>query len=149
MIIRELAQKTGVTAKTIRYYESIGLLPQPERSENNYRQYTSTDVERLRLVAGARNLGLSMGDLAEILAARDRGIAPCQRVLDSIAQRLQELDQRIADMLVLRDSLEQLHTAGTILPLDDIKGDGCICYLLKTYNGTGHVTIYKGEYFNG
>lgn len=50
MVIHELAQQTGVSAKTIRYYESIDLLPRPKRASNNYRQYEPSDVERLRLL---------------------------------------------------------------------------------------------------
>jgi DNA-binding transcriptional MerR regulator len=148
MLIRELAQKTGVSPKTIRYYESIGLLPRPKRAANNYRQYAPADVERLRFIVSARSLGFSLQDIAEILAARDKGIAPCQRVLDTIAQRLKEIDHRIADLLTLRNSLEQLYTEGAILPLDDISGEHCICYLLKTYRDTRQVTIQKGEFFN-
>jgi DNA-binding transcriptional MerR regulator len=148
MVIHELTQQTGVSAKTIRYYESIGLLPRPKRAENNYRQYSPPDVERLRLIASARNLGLSLTDIAEILDARDNGIAPCQRVLDSIAQQLNAIDRRIADLLTLRDSLRQLHTEGAILPRDDVKGEHCICYLLKTYRDTGQVIIQKGELLN-
>jgi DNA-binding transcriptional MerR regulator len=148
MVIHELTQQTGVPVKTIRYYESIGLMPRPNRAENNYRQYRPPDVERLRFIASARSLGLSLADVSEILAARDKGIAPCQRVLDSIAQRLDEIDRRIADLLTLRDSLRQLHTEGAILPLDDVSGEHCICYLLKTYRDTGQVIIQKGEFFN-
>jgi DNA-binding transcriptional MerR regulator len=148
MVIHELTQQTGVPAKTIRYYESIGLLPRPNRAENNYRQYTPADVERLRFIASARCLGLSLDDISEILAARDNGIAPCQRVLDTIAQRLNEIDRRIADLLSLRDSLKQLHSEGAVLPLDDVQGEHCICYLLKTYRDTGRVIIQKGEFFN-
>jgi len=148
MVIHELAQQTGVPTKTIRYYESIGLLPRPTRAANNYRQYTPADVERLRLIASARGLGLSLDDISEILAARDNGIAPCQRVLDTIAQRLNEIDRRIADLLSLRDSLKQLHSEGASLPLDDVLGEHCICYLLKTYRATGQVIIQKGEFFN-
>jgi DNA-binding transcriptional MerR regulator len=148
MVIHELTQQTGVPAKTIRYYESIGLLPRPNRAENNYRQYRPPDVERLRFIASARSLGLSLADISEILAARDKGIAPCQRVLDLIAQRLNEIDRHIADLLTLRDSLRQLHTEGAILPLDDVSGEHCICYLLKTYRATRQIIIQKGEFFN-
>ena len=148
MFIHELAQQTGVPAKTIRYYESIGLLPHPQRAANNYRQYTPTDIERLRFIAGLRSLDFSLNDIAEILAARDKGIAPCQRVLDSLVQRLAEIDRRIADLLALRDTLKQLHSEGAILPLDDVEGEHCICYLLKTYRDTGQVIIQKGEFFN-
>ncbi len=108
MVIHGLARQTGIPAKTIRHYESIGLFPPPTRAENNYRQYAPTDVKRLRFMASARSLGLSLDDISEILAARDDGNAPCQRVLDTIAQRLNEIDRRIAGLLSLRDSLSSI-----------------------------------------
>lgn len=148
MVIHQLAKQTGVPAKTIRYYESIGLLPRPERAVNNYRQYIPADVERLRFIASARSLGLALSDIAEILTARDDGLAPCQRVLDTIAQRLTEIDRRIADLLALRDALKHIHREGAMLPLDDVRGERCVCYLLKTYRDTGLVTIQKGELFD-
>jgi DNA-binding transcriptional MerR regulator len=148
MVIHELAQHTGVSVKTIRYYESIDLLPRPKRASNNYRQYEPADVERLRFIASARTLGFSLEDISEILAARDHGIAPCQRVLDTIGQRIKEIDQRIAALLTLRDSLDQLQSEGAILPLDDVSGEHCICYLLKTYHDTGQLTVQKGGLFN-
>lgn len=67
MKIQELAQKTGVSAKTIRYYEEIGILPAPARAENNYREYGEQDVARLRLVAGARRLDLCWRKSAKLL----------------------------------------------------------------------------------
>ena len=70
MQIQELAQLSGVPAKTIRYYESLGLLPPPRRAANNYRQYVPADVERLRLIAGARSAGISLAHLSQILTAR-------------------------------------------------------------------------------
>src|SRR5262245_48624465 len=148
MFIHDLAHQTGIAATTIRFYETKGLLPRPRRAANNYRQYTLADAERLRFVASARHLGLSLDDIAEILAARDQGIAPCQRVLDAIGQRLAEIDRRVADLLALRDSLQQLHVEGATLPLDDINGDHCVCYLLKTYRDTGQITVKRGECFD-
>lgn len=146
MFIRELAQTASVPAKTIRYYESIGLLPRPKRAANNYRQYTPADIERLRFIAGARALGFSLNDIAEILAARDKSIAPCQRILDGVAKRLNEVDRRIADLLSLRDSLQRLQSEGARLPLDDVRGERCVCYLLKAYRDTGEITIQKGDF---
>lgn len=148
MFIHELATATGVPAQTIRYYESIGLVPRPQRAANNYRQYTSADAERLRLIAGARGLGIALDEIREILAARDNGIAPCDRVLNTLTQRVAEIDQRIADLLTLRESLKQLHAQGKILPRDDVAGERCVCYLLKTYRASGRVEIQKGEFFN-
>lgn len=146
MVIHELAQKTGVPAKTIRYYESIGLLPRPKRAANNYRQYTPAYVERLRFIASARTLDFSLDDVSEILAARDKGIAPCQRVLDTIAQRLTDIDRRVANLLEVRDSLQQLQSEGAMLPLDDVRGEKCVCYLLKTFRDTGRIVIQKGDF---
>ena len=148
MVIHELANLTGVPARTIRYYESIGILPRPKRAANNYRQYTITDAERLRFIAGARALGISLDDISEILVARDHGVAPCQRVLDAIGQRLNDIDRRVTDLLALRDSLQQLRTEGADLPLDDVRGEHCVCYLLKTYHAASPETRQIGEFSN-
>lgn len=148
MVIHELSQQTGVPTKTIRYYESIGLLPNPTRAANNYRQYEPSDVDRLQFIASARSLGFSLEDIGEILAARDGGVAPCQRVLDTLDQRLDDITQRIADLLALRETLGQLRTAGASLPLDDVQGDSCVCYLIKTYRASGQVIIEREEISN-
>jgi len=145
MVIHELAKQVGISATTIRYYESIGLMPKPERSINNYRQYSSADVERLRLIGGARGFGFPLDDIADILQARDKDVAPCQRVLDALDQRLAEIDQRIADLLALRETLDQLKREGAALPLDDVRGEHCVCYLLKTYRESGRVIIQREE----
>ena len=81
MQIKTLADKTGLSDSTIRYYESIGLLPEPGRLSNGYRDYDESDVARLQFVAGARTLDFSLDDIAEILALRDRREAPCRVVL--------------------------------------------------------------------
>ncbi len=141
MQIKELAQQVGVSAKTIRYYESVGLMPPPKRSENNYRQYDDADAERLRFITSARSLGLAIKDIAEIMAARDDGIAPCNRVLDVLAQQLADIDRRIADLLELRDTLREIQAKGITLPKDDVQGDHCVCYLVKTYRHTDAVVI--------
>ncbi len=141
MFIRDLSKLTGVSTKTIRYYESVNLMPQPQRGANNYRQYSSDDVERLRFIVSARSLGFSIKDVSEFLLVRDEGIAPCNEVLDKLTQKLDEVDQRIADMLVLRETLIDIHREGVKLPRNDIKGENCVCYLIKTYRASGQVTI--------
>jgi len=145
MLIHELTTQTHVPTKTIRYYESIGLMPRPKRADNNYRHYTQVDVERLRFIANARVLDFSLDDIAEILTARDKGIAPCQRVLDTLTHHLTQIDQRIADLITLRESLRQLQSEGAALPLDDVRGEHCVCYLIKTYRESDRVIITEGE----
>jgi len=145
MLIHELAQQTSVADKTIRYYESIGLLPRPKRTANSYRQYMAVDVERLRLIASARALGFSIEDLRDILAARENGEAPCRRVLDTLSQRIRDIDRRIGGLITLRETLSELHSEGETLPLDDVLGQHCVCYLLKSYQESGQVVIQKEE----
>ncbi|MBA3943933.1 MAG: MerR family DNA-binding transcriptional regulator [Herpetosiphonaceae bacterium] len=133
MLIQELAQLAGVPAKTIRYYETIGLLPAPHRGPNNYRMYSARDVDRLRLIAGSRSVGLPLVDVAEIQRARDSGEAPCGHVLAALARHLSDVDHRIADLLSLRTTLAELLAEGVTLPQDDVLGEQCICALLKAY----------------
>ena len=129
MFIQELAQLSGVPAKTIRYYESIGLLPEPERADNNYRQYTPEAAERLRFIVSARSLGFTLADIGQFLAARDAGTLPCKRVLDSFDQRILDIDRRIADLLALRDTLTRIQRDGANLPDDKQCDEQCVCYL--------------------
>jgi DNA-binding transcriptional MerR regulator len=137
MHIRDLAAQSGVPAKTIRYYESIGLLPLPARATNNYRRYRAADVERLRFIASARSLGFTLTEIADILAARDEGIAPCDRVLGTLERQLATLDQRIADLLILREDLRRIRSVGAELPRDDVAGVACVCTLVTTYRANG------------
>ena len=145
MFIHELAQVSGVSAKTIRYYESIGLVPNPQRAENNYRQYAPEAVERLRFIISARSLGFSLTDIAEFLSARDEGTLPCKRVLDSIDGRIADIDRRIADLLALRDNLSRVQADGAGLPADKKCDDECLCYIVTTDPQNGLVTIQREE----
>lgn len=129
MFIQELAQVSGVTAKTIRYYESIGLMPDPQRAENNYRRYTPEAIERLRFIASARSLGFNLTEIGEFLEARDEGTLPCKRVLDSFEHRIADIDRRIADLLDLRDTLQRIRQDGAALPPDKKCDEECMCSL--------------------
>ena len=145
MLIRELAKQTGLTTTTIRYYESIGLIPSPQRAENNYRQYTREDAEKLRFIASARSLGFSLDDITEFLGARDDGLLPCQRALDSLDGHLTEIDRRIADLLALRETLIAIRQEAKALPQDKAKSEQCVCYLLTIDHQSGQVTIQQEE----
>ena len=131
MQIRQLAALAKVSAKTIRYYESIGVLPQPERSPNGYREYEGSDVERLKLVLGARRLEFSLDDVTEILAMRDRREAPCRRVLDKLVQKADDIANRITELQRLEKELRHLHELGQTFPTDDVDGKSCICHLVS------------------
>lgn len=129
--IGELAQKIDVNPKTIRYYEQIGLLPHPRREANGYRVYDRTDVARLQFIRRARALDFSLDDIAEILAFRERGEAPCLYVLHTIDQKIDEVEERIADLERLRQELIDLRREARDLPVDDVEGKECVCHLIQ------------------
>jgi DNA-binding transcriptional MerR regulator len=131
MQIKSLAKQTGVSAKTIRYYEEIGVLPPPKRLPNGYRVYNENDVERLQLVAGARRLDLSLDEIKEILAMRERGDAPCTTLLIRLEEKADEIAGRIRELQHLEHDLRQLHTLGLTFPTDDVEGKNCVCHLVS------------------
>ena len=131
MQIKEFAQQTALSPKTIRYYEEIGLLPAPDRLENGYRNYSEADVARARLVAGARRLDFSLDDIQEILDLRDQRIAPCRVVLDLLEEKANEISQRIAELQRMETELRELHRLGLTFPMDDVDGKNCVCHLVS------------------
>lgn len=131
MKINELAELTGLPGKTIRYYESIGVLPQPKRLENGYRVYDDSDVDRLKFVIGLRRLDFSLDDITEILAMRDRREAPCRVVLDLLSVKAEEVTQRIKELMILETELHELHAIGITYPTDDVDGKNCVCHLVS------------------
>jgi DNA-binding transcriptional MerR regulator len=131
MKIQDFSKRTGVPAKTIRYYEEIGLLPAPARAENNYRQYTEQDIDRLRLVAGSRQLDLSLDDIREILAMRDNREAPCRTLLNRLEQKADEIKGRIRALQKLEWELRKLYSLGQTFPVDDVDGKNCVCHLVS------------------
>ncbi len=131
MKIQEFSRLSGVSAKTIRYYESIGILPSPQRTPNGYRDYNENDLERARFVAGIRSLDLSLDEIAEILAMRDRREAPCRTLLDRIEQRADQIEERIHALRQMEINLRQLHELGLTFPTDDVDGKNCICHLVS------------------
>ena len=108
MRIGELAGQLGVTTKAIRFYERIGLLPDPPRTSSGYRSYEEADVERLVFIKTAQRLGLTLDEIKEIIAFRDRGEQPCGYVAVVLQRQVTDLDARIREMQALRDELRRL-----------------------------------------
>ena len=135
MRIKELAQQVHLSDTAVRYYESSGILPPPRRLPNGYRDYDQSDVARLKFVAGARSLDFSLDDIAEILALRDRREAPCRTVLDMLAQKADEIQERIIELQQLEKQLRDLYELGLTFPTDDIDGKNCVCHLVSERAG--------------
>ena len=103
--IGDVAKRLELNAKTIRYYEEMGLLSEPERTESGYRLYSEADVERLRFIKGAKALGLSLAEIKEIVGIWGAGTAPCTHVAQLLTEKLTDLDRRIAELMAFRDAL--------------------------------------------
>jgi MerR family copper efflux transcriptional regulator len=108
MNIGEAARRSGVSAKMVRHYESVGLLPQVHRSDSGYRQYTVAEVHTLRFIKRARDLGFSMAEIAELVSLwqnRRRASASVRRIAQKHAD---DLGQRIAAMQAMQHTLTHL-----------------------------------------
>lgn len=94
----ELAKLTGCNAETIRYYEKIGLMPEPRRSHAGYRQYEETSERRLRFVMRGRELGFSIEDLKNLLDLVDRRAVTCGQVKTLARRHLASVQEKISDL---------------------------------------------------
>lgn len=109
MRIGQLAKRLDLNAQTIRYYERIGLLPEPERTQAGYRAYGEEDERRLLFVKNARNAGLTLGEVKEVLDFHERGEPPCAYVTEAIARRAKEVERQIAELTEFKRELDRLH----------------------------------------
>jgi DNA-binding transcriptional MerR regulator len=103
--IGQLARRFDLNPKTIRYYEDLGLLPHPERTSAGYRQYGPEDVTRLAFIRKAKLVGLSLDEIAEILALRAGGARPCAWVCARLDAKVDEVNRQIAELEALRADL--------------------------------------------
>jgi MerR family transcriptional regulator, copper efflux regulator len=126
MRIGELARQADVTTRAIRHYERIGVLPAAERTQGGYRDYGEDALMRLAFVRSAQAVGLTLGEIREVIAFRDRGESPCAHVLALLERRSSELSRRISEMESLRAELEALAVrARTLDPADCSDDDVC------------------------
>lgn len=105
LLIGDVAERTGLTVPTIRYYESIGLLKPAPRSATGYRRYSDVAVEELRFIKKAQSLGFSLEEIGEILTLSRAGDTPCSHVLDLSRRHLRAVEERIQQLTRFRDQL--------------------------------------------
>jgi DNA-binding transcriptional MerR regulator len=120
-----LARELGINPKTIRYYEAIGLLPVPQRTASGYRLYGAADRDRLRFIAKAKTIGLTLQEIGEILALRDAGTESrryaqmlIDRKLTAVDEELRRLTRVSGDLRALR--AKTMAAEGASLPICDI-----------------------------
>lgn len=108
MNIGQASEASGVSAKMIRYYESIALLPAADRSESGYRKYTHADIHRLKFVRRARDFGFSMAQIVELLVLWSDRSRPSSEVKRIALAHMAELDAKIKHLRALQKSLKSL-----------------------------------------
>ncbi|MDY0977674.1 Cu(I)-responsive transcriptional regulator [Massilia sp. CFBP9012] len=111
MNIGDAARASGVTAKMIRHYESIGLVKAPRRTEAGYRLYSEQDVRVLQFIHRGRALGFSLGQIRELLALWEDKHRASADVRAMALAHIAELDRKIAEMAAMRRTLESLATS--------------------------------------
>ncbi|MQA06350.1 MAG: MerR family DNA-binding protein [Streptosporangiales bacterium] len=108
--VGKAAQAAGLSAKAVRLYETKGLLPPAKRTDAGYRTYTDDDIAVLQFIRQAKTLGLSLGEIRDILDLRRSGTTPCRHVVALLDQRIREVDRTIADLRQLRHTLTGTRT---------------------------------------
>lgn len=106
MLIGEVAERSGLATKTLRYYEEIGLVPPPARSTSGYRRYEADVLSRLAFIKSAQALGLSLGEIRSVIALRDDGETPCEHVATLLGTHVEEIDRTIRDLRSLKAELQ-------------------------------------------
>ncbi|WMT85443.1 helix-turn-helix domain-containing protein [Pelagibacterium sp. 26DY04] len=106
--IGQAARASGVKVPTVRYYEQIGLLPTPDRSEGNRRLYDRTDVDRLTFIRHARELGFDVDAIRRLLALQDHPKQSCAEADALAREHLVEVDRRIRSLMALKSELERM-----------------------------------------
>ena len=100
--VGSIAKEAGVGVQTLHYYERIGLLPKPTRSEANYRLYSPDALRRVRFIKKAQALGFKLEEIKQILDLKSHGRAPCRKVTELGEHHLREIDARIAQLRTYR-----------------------------------------------
>lgn len=131
MRIGELAGELDINPRTLRFYETVGLLPEPDRTPSGYRDYDEDALERVRFIKSAQRLGLSLDDIKEILAFKERGEVPCAYVLSVIDKEADALDRKIAELQTLRKDLRSLRHKARRDPIRDIASEACVCHIIE------------------
>lgn len=118
--VGEVARQLGLNPQTLYFYERIGLIPPPQRTEAGYRLFSPRDLERLEFITRAKTLGLSLEEIKDILTLKDGGSLTCRTVYDRLSQKVQEIEDSIRQLQALREELIPLvkHCSENLQDLD-------------------------------
>ncbi len=125
MRIGELAKRTGVSPKTLRYWEEIGLLPRPPRNSSGYRDYPEEYVDLCRFILRAKAFGFKLSEIKEIIDIKLSGGRPCVCVTEKIKRKIEEIERRVEELRRRRRLLESLLKGGG-------EGEAFVCPIIES-----------------
>lgn len=129
LTIGRLADAVGLEAKTLRYYDRVGLLSPTPRTPAGYRLYDDAALQRLQFIRRAKALGIFLADIRRILAVRDEGAAPCSHVLQLVTRNLARVESQIAQLKDLSSDLRKvLRQLRQHIPPDARAAEDCPCF---------------------
>jgi len=135
--IGNVAARVGLNPKTLRFYESAGLLPAPSRGENGYRLYPLEIVELLKFIKAAQGLGLTLAEIKETITIRRAGHPPCIHVRELLEAKAQELDRKLKDLLALRRRIRTSLSAWERKP----RGSAAVCPHIERASATSAKSV--------
>lgn len=136
--IGELARRSGVPPTALRYYEKAGLLNEPKRADSGYRAYDRSALPRLAFIRAAQAVGLSLAEIREVIAIRDRGAAPCHHVVDLVERRRGEVRARILELQRLQRELDRVAARADRLNPAECDPNG-VCAVIPVEKGSDGV----------
>ena len=140
MKIGELARVTGTNAKTIRFYESESLMPEPPRTPAGYRSYSAESVSRLEFILKAKRLGLSLNEILGIVRLHDAKESTCVHVRDLLNQKIAEVETTIDALQAFKGDLAALRDGATgLVDCKPLGGD--ICSIIESSNIEGRQPV--------
>lgn len=132
MRVIEVAKKLGTTADTVRFYTRIELLQPKVNPHNRYKEYSQSDIERLKFIVSARQLGFTVDDIKLILNKAQKNQSPCPSVRKIIEQRLEETERQFAELVRTRErmkrAIQQWQTMEDKMPTGTM-----ICHMIENF----------------
>ena len=107
-LIGQVTNLSGIPIRTIRYYESLGLVESSGRTEGGFRQFSTDVLTRLAFIKRAQSLGLSLEEIRDILQVYDQGQPPCGEIKEKLEEKLSQIDSQITQLLTLRAEIGEL-----------------------------------------
>lgn len=104
----EVADRAGVNRETVRYYEQRGLIPEPPRTDGDYRVYTNDYVRRIQFIKHAQGVGFTLREIAELLSLRAQPDGSCEEVLQYTEEKIAELETKMEQLQSMKRALENL-----------------------------------------